>query len=66
VYGHRYLPGGAGTFGHPVLSMYQTDIICYGMDLVDYIHQEFGGPGMARDDERWRPKSTVPFWTDFL
>ncbi len=66
VYAHRYLPGGAGTFGHPVLSMYQTDIIYYGLDLVDYVHQEFGGPGMDRDDERWRPESTVPFWSDFL
>lgn len=41
VYGHRYLPAGRGTWGHPVLSMYQTDIICYGADLVDYINREF-------------------------
>jgi hypothetical protein len=27
VYGHRYLPGQPHTFGHPVLSMWQTDII---------------------------------------
>lgn len=66
VYGHRFLPAGRGTFGHPVLSMYQTDIIYYGVDLVDYIHQEFGGPGMDRSDERWTPHATVPFWRDFL
>src|SRR5262249_10309360 len=29
VYGHRYLPAGKGTFGHPVLSMWQTGIIYY-------------------------------------
>lgn len=66
VYGHRYLPAGRGAFGHPVLSMCQTDIIYYGVDLVDYVHQEFGGPGMDRTDQRWDPRATVPFWRDFL
>ena len=42
VYAHRYLPAGRGMFGHPVLSIHQTDIICYGTDLVDYVYQEFG------------------------
>lgn len=66
VYGHRYLPGGRTAYGHPVLSMWQTDIICYGTDLVDYIHQEFGGPGIDRTDPRWTPRPTVAFWRDFL
>ena len=42
VYAHRYLPAGRGTYGHPVLSIYQTDIIIYGTDLADYIDREFG------------------------
>lgn len=66
VYAHRFLPAGRGTSGHPVLSIKQTDVIYYGMDLVDYIHQEFGGPGMDRTDARWNPRATVPFWRDFL
>jgi len=66
VYAHRYLPAGRGTSGHPVLSVYQTDIIYYGVDLSDYIHQEFGGPGLSRTDPAWRPVATVPFWRDFL
>lgn len=65
VYGHRYLPAGRGTFGHPVLSMWQADIIYYGADLIDYVRQEFGGPGMDRRDPRWDPQSSVPFWLDF-
>jgi hypothetical protein len=64
VYAHRYLP--AGGTGHPVLSVYQTDIIYYGLDLADYIHQEFGGPGLSRTDPAWQPVATVPFWRDFL
>lgn len=65
VYGHRYLPAG-GAAGHPVLSVYQTDIIYYGVDLADYIHQEFGGPGLDRADPAWNPVATVPFWRDFV
>ena len=41
VCGHRYLPAGRGSYGHPVLSIYQTDIIVYGTDLADYINCEF-------------------------
>ncbi|ALO10979.1 hypothetical protein AQF52_5385 [Streptomyces venezuelae] len=61
VYAHRYLPGTTGEHGHPVLSVYQTDIILYGNDLPDYIHHEFTG----------RPSSllartTVDFWSYFV
>lgn len=65
VYSHRYLPAGRGTSGHPVLSIWQTDIIYYGTDLIDYVHQEFDGPGMDRTDARWDPQGSVPFWLDF-
>jgi hypothetical protein len=63
VSGHRYLPAGHGTDGHPVLSIYQTDIIVYGTDLADYINQEFGGWSISAD---WTPPPMVPFWSDFL
>jgi hypothetical protein len=67
IYGHRYLPAGRGTFGHPVLSIHQTDVICYGTDLVDYVYQEFGiGVGVARTNQRWRPQPTVAFWCDLI
>src|SRR4051794_16689067 len=66
VYSHRYLPAGRGTWGHPVLSMVQTDIIYYGTDLVDYIGQEFGGATTDRTDERWDPQATVAFWSYFV
>jgi hypothetical protein len=47
------------------LSMWQTDVIHYGADLLDYIHQEFD---QARGDvdEGWNPRATAPFWRDFL
>jgi hypothetical protein len=61
VFSHRYLPSGRESWGHPVLSMYQADIIVYGADLLDYIGREFTrdysgiGPGV---------QPTVPFWTE--
>ncbi|MFC4071794.1 hypothetical protein [Actinoplanes subglobosus] len=67
VYSHRYLPAGRDTSGHPVMSMYQTDIIYYGMNLLDYVYQEFSaGPGIRRSDPRWEPLATVPFWRDLV
>ncbi|HKD97900.1 MAG TPA: hypothetical protein VKB69_09905, partial [Micromonosporaceae bacterium] len=63
VYGHRYLPGGHGTSGHPVLSVHQSDVICYGADLPDYIRHEFGNlVGSPVLDAH----VTVPFWRDLL
>jgi len=63
VYSHRCLPAGRGSFGNPVLSMYQTDIIYYGFDLLDYVAHEF----YVRDPDRpWRHPKPIPFWSDLL
>ena len=58
VYSHRYLPAGRGTSGHPVLSIYQTDVTVYGADLDDYLFREFG---IGTPGEQRRP--TVSFWS---
>jgi hypothetical protein len=65
IYGHRYLPAGRGGWGHPVLSMWGTDIISYGDDLADYIDREFDDT-MAGDREPALKEATVAFWTDYL
>jgi hypothetical protein len=64
IYGHRFVPAGRGTFGHPVLSMWGTDVIYYGADLVDYVNQEFGP--RSEHPDGWSPQATVPFWRDYL
>lgn len=56
VVGHRYLPAGRGTWGHPVMSMYQTDIIYYGADLLQFV----GG----KVEPQHCPSGAVPFWRD--
>lgn len=63
IFLHRCLPGGHGTFGSPVLSMYQTDIIYYGFDLLDYVANEVN----VRDPHRpWRHPKPIPFWDDLF
>jgi len=41
VFSHRYLPDRPATAGNPVFSVYQTDIIHYGSDLENYLHNAF-------------------------
>jgi GDSL-like Lipase/Acylhydrolase family len=65
VYAHRYLPAGRGTCGHPVLSIYQTDIIIYGTDLTEYINHEFTDSDRFISPD-WTPPPMVPFWSEFL
>ncbi|MCU7725462.1 hypothetical protein ODJ79_17180 [Actinoplanes sp. KI2] len=60
VYAHRYLP--AGLAGHPVLSIYQTDVITYGNDLLDWLNREFGLGSPAASAVR----PSVAFWRDLL
>src|SRR5438132_1145360 len=44
-----------------------TGVELYGVDLVDYIYQEFGaGPSIDRTDESWQPRVTVAFWREFV
>ena len=65
VYAHRYLPAGHGSYGHPVLSIYQTDIMIYGTDLADFMDREFSSTGLSIEVNRI-PSGLVPFWGDFL
>ncbi len=71
VYGHRYLPAGRGTWGHAVLSMYQTDIVEYGADLAGWVHRDLGPDPAATTDPaadlpRAAARITVPFWRDLV
>jgi hypothetical protein len=59
LYGHRFLPTQPHRVGNPVLSCYQTDIICYGYDLRDWFQQEFHTAGRSP-----RPIGRrIPFWS---
>ena len=62
VHSHCYLPGGRGSFGHPVLSVVQTDVVAVGADLADFVDREFGSEG--RSDRAAVP--TVEFWSGLI
>jgi hypothetical protein len=65
VHGHRFVPAGRGTWGHPLLSVAGgLDIICYGRDLADYVDREFGV--LADEGAPWDQQVSVSFWKDFL
>ena len=61
VYSHRYMPDDPNLDGNPVFSVYQTDIIYYGVDLASYFAAEFRmpRPSWAANEERY-----IRFWGD--
>lgn len=63
VYGHRYIPAQPHESGNPVVSVYQTDIIFYGLNLEDWIEHEFQGGEITRELSRYK---RIPFWTELI
>ena len=61
IYSHRYLPAAPAPVGSPVFSVYQTDVIYYGDNLLDYVAHEFHIPPPHPTGGN-RPR--VRFWSD--
>lgn len=59
VFSHRYLTSEPELSPSPVFSVYQTDVIFYGDNLVNYLAHEFHF-GPLHPSER----THVPFWSD--
>jgi hypothetical protein len=59
LYGHRYLPEEPAEAGNPIFSVYQSDIITYGANLLDYIEREEG-----RTQSPWPPLKEIRFWSE--
>lgn len=62
ICGHRFLPAEPSLSDNPVFSIVQTDIIYYGMNLADYLVQEFCPPRPPSD---WELARRIPVWSDF-
>ena len=60
VQANHYLPGGRGTVGNPVLSVYQADVTCCGTDIFAYIERELRGV----EPDTSRSTAAVRFWSD--
>ncbi|WP_181408870.1 hypothetical protein [Schumannella soli] len=63
LYGHRYLPADFAP-GAPVLSIYQTDVIYYGDDVLDWAEREFGSRRGSATPTRWTAQTLEP-WSLF-
>jgi hypothetical protein len=60
---HRYIPATPHASGNPVFSIYQTDIIYYGSDLMDYLQNEFRyNFGRSEYTITGNPRK-IPFWS---
>jgi hypothetical protein len=62
VYSHRFLPAAPSVNGAPVFSVYQTDVIYYGSDLVDYLRRELNLDPAPRSE--MKIEHLVPPWSD--
>jgi len=61
VYSHRCTPAAPAPGGSPVFSVYQSDVIVYGDNLLDYVAREFGAGPLAPAPEDQRPR--ILFWS---
>ena len=73
VFEHRYLQAEPCKTGNPVLSIYQSDMIVYGVDLHDYFLTDFGkltgveSSGSSQLTQvQFEAYQTIPFWGEFL
>lgn len=64
IFEHRYLPAYANSKSNPIFSVYGTDIIYYGDNLLSYLQIEFGIKDYNDVDYSLIPH--IPFWTDLL
>jgi hypothetical protein len=65
LWGHRFLPSDPLEAGNPILSVIQTDIIYYSLNLGAYFMREFG---LAIDNQRdaaAKPRR-IRFWSDVI
>lgn len=63
IFLHRMMPDEPHLAGNPVFSVYQMDIIHYGLDLADYLRSEFHLPERPPGPEEAR---TIRFWSQFV
>jgi hypothetical protein len=65
VFSHRFLPAEPSTEGNPVLSVYQTDIVYYGINMASYFANEFKFQPLEQANETDSPRR-IRFWSDII
>ena len=62
IWAHRFLPSEPCKKGNPIFSVYQTDVIGYGRDLLSYFEYEF--LKISHCGEDLAPERRIPFWSE--
>lgn len=63
IYSHRYFPA-INSENIPVFSIHDTDIVCYGENLLSYFEIEFGEK--KQSNINYSMLTYIPFWSDLL
>ena len=63
IFSHRYIPAVPSESGNPVFSIYQTDVIYYGANLMDYFQNEFLMAFGRAEYTIASPVREIPFWS---
>ena len=66
IQGHRYMPAFPSEEGNPVLSVHQSDIICYGLNLEDNFKNEYSYYFGRKGYELYEDPKHIAFWSSFL
>ncbi len=61
VHSHRFMPAAPAPAMSPVFSVYQTDVVYYGYNLLDYVSHEFDN--LPRDPTARRRMHRIAFWS---
>ncbi len=65
IFSHRYISSEPTDSDNPVFSVHQTDIIYYGYNLANYLHNEFSFALPESFEIPAKPKA-IRFWTDVV
>jgi hypothetical protein len=67
IFGHRFIPATPSESDNPIFSVYQTDIIYYGRNLLEYLENELSLAAFGK--QRYQisePVKVIPFWSHLV
>ncbi len=64
IFVHRYIPETPSKEGNPIFSVWQTDIIYYGLNLEHYFSHEFHYADSKDYKLTQYPQRKIEFWSD--
>ncbi|MDQ6788256.1 MAG: SMI1/KNR4 family protein [Acidobacteriota bacterium] len=64
IFSHRFIPDRPNVSGNPIFSVYQTDIIIYGVNLPIYLQNEFSSYFEEKKNLQNIGKREIEFWSE--